>query len=81
MNLHDYLKVSEAAQLLRVDKKTIYREIHSGRLPAVEVCGTFRIARTDLSRRLAYKPHTSVTTVRPLAPRPVGGEFGRRARA
>jgi excisionase family DNA binding protein len=77
----EYLTVNEVADLLRVNRKTVYREIHSGRLPVVDICGQFRVYRPVIDARLAYEPRDgTATTVTALRPRKPVGEFSRRAR-
>jgi excisionase family DNA binding protein len=43
-----FLSVDEAAALLRVDRKTIHREIAAGRLPHLRLGRVIRIARDVL---------------------------------
>lgn len=43
-----YLTPSEAAELLRVSKMTIYRLIHGGHLAAIQVGKAYRIQSRDL---------------------------------
>jgi excisionase family DNA binding protein len=43
-----FLTVDEAAALLRVDRKTIHREIAAGRLPHIRLGRVIRIARAVL---------------------------------
>ncbi|MBF0581537.1 MULTISPECIES: helix-turn-helix domain-containing protein [Corynebacterium] len=38
-----YLTVAEVAELMRVSKMTVYRLVHSGELPAVQVGRSFRV--------------------------------------
>lgn len=38
-----YLTVAEVAELMRVSKMTVYRLVHSGDLPAVQVGRSFRV--------------------------------------
>ena len=41
----DFLTVAEVAQLTRVSRMTVYRLVHSGRLPAVQIGRSFRVPR------------------------------------
>lgn len=43
-----FLTPTEAAQRLRVSKMTVYRLIHGGHLPAVQIGKAFRIRERDL---------------------------------
>jgi excisionase family DNA binding protein len=38
-----FLTVAEVASLMRVSKMTVYRLVHSGTLPAVQVGRSFRV--------------------------------------
>lgn len=49
----EYLKIEEAARLLRVSTRTVYRRIWSGELPANKVGGLYYIKRADLESLLA----------------------------
>jgi excisionase family DNA binding protein len=44
-NLGDvrFLKVAEVATLMRVSRMTVYRLVHSGELPAVQIGRSFRV--------------------------------------
>jgi excisionase family DNA binding protein len=42
-NEHGLLTVSEVADIWLVSKKTVYRKVHSGALPAVRIGQSFRI--------------------------------------
>jgi excisionase family DNA binding protein len=44
-----YLKVPEAAALLRVNPDSVYRLIHQGRLPVIRIGRLMRIDRRDLN--------------------------------
>lgn len=45
---HEYLSVDEVADLVGVNRKTVYAAIHEGRLPALRLGRTLRVARADL---------------------------------
>lgn len=79
MSAVEYLTVDETATLLRVDRKTVYAEIHSGRLPGIKIRGQFRVNRLGIDAQLAYEPREPGTTVMPFKPRRPAGEFSRRA--
>jgi len=49
----EYLKIAEAARLLGVARRTIYRRVWNGELPATRVGGLYLIRRTDLDALLA----------------------------
>ena len=49
----EYLKISEAAKLLGISQKTVYRWVVSGELAASRVGGLHLIRRADLDARLA----------------------------
>jgi excisionase family DNA binding protein len=38
-----FLTVAEVAKLMRVSKMTVYRLVHSGELPAVQIGRSFRV--------------------------------------
>jgi len=62
----EYLTPDEVADLLRVNRKTVYQAIRDGRLPALNVGGirpVFRISRGDLDL-LAHSPENAVTVGR-----------------
>jgi excisionase family DNA binding protein len=44
----DVLTVDEAADLLRVNRKTLYESIRRGQVPAGRIGGTIRLSRTAL---------------------------------
>ena len=46
------LTPSEAQQLLRISKSTLYRLVRSGELPAVRVGGVYRIPMSELEKYL-----------------------------
>ena len=75
-----YLTVVECAALLAVDHKTIRRLIDRGELPALRVGRVLRIAPADLEA-LRYRGGGDANSPRrPSRPRPVRGEFAKRAR-
>ena len=74
-----YLTVNECADLLAVDHKTVRRLIDRGELPALRVGRVLRIDPADLEA-LRYRPGRSESGSPAPRPRPVRGEFARRAR-
>jgi excisionase family DNA binding protein len=48
----EILTPEEVAQLLRLDKETVYRNLRSGRLPGTKVGGQWRTRRSDLDQLL-----------------------------
>ena len=52
----EYLKISEAAQLLGVTKRWVYRRVLSGELPASKVGNLYFIHRSDLKSLMEQLP-------------------------
>jgi putative molybdopterin biosynthesis protein len=50
------LTPADVAQLTKVSRETVYREIDRGELPAIHVGRQLRIDPTDLSRYLGRMP-------------------------
>jgi len=48
-----FLTVSDVAERLNVSKMTVYRLVHSGKLPAVHISHSFRISEESVSDYLA----------------------------
>ena len=48
----EILTPEEVAQLLRLDKETVYRNLRLGRLPGAKVGGKWRTRRVDLDQLL-----------------------------
>ena len=44
----DFLTVNEAAKVLRVGRRTVYRLVETGKVPAKKAGGRWRIPRTGL---------------------------------
>lgn len=76
-----YLSPDQVAELLNVNRKTIYAAIRSGQLPALRLGRTFRVNPDDL-QALAFRPgdEDDEHVGRTQRPRPVRGEFSRLAR-
>lgn len=49
------MTVSEAAEALRVSKKTVYRMVEAGQLRAARIRNTIRISPEELDRVAAYE--------------------------
>ncbi|HWL38092.1 MAG TPA: helix-turn-helix domain-containing protein [Frankiaceae bacterium] len=51
-----FLTVAEVAKLMRVSKMTVYRLVHSGELPAVQIGRSFRVPEQAVNEylRAAY---------------------------
>ncbi len=47
-----FLTVAEVAAMMRVSKMTVYRQVHTGELPAVRVGRSFRVAEEDVHEYL-----------------------------
>ena len=76
-----YLSVDEVSAMLRCDRKTIYREIEQGRLPALRVGRVLRVSVGDLQCLEVAPPGDPATPRRRARPREAVGEFTQRARA
>ncbi len=66
------LTVAEAATILRLSRKTAYKLVNTGDLPAVRIGGSLRIRRVDLDRLLEQPAdngdeRSGVTTIQPRA--------------
>ena len=48
-----FLTVAEVASMMRVSKMTVYRLVHGGELPAVQVGRSFRIRESDAHKYLS----------------------------
>ena len=51
-NAPQILTASEAADVMRVSKMTVYRMIHAGELPAIRVGKSFRVPSQAVSQLL-----------------------------
>lgn len=47
-----FLTVAEVASLMRVSKMTVYRLVHAGELPAVQIGRSFRVPEEAVHRYL-----------------------------
>jgi len=73
----DYIKIAEAAQVLGVTQRWVYRRILSGELPASKVGGLYFIARSDLQTLMAAgrvipEPESSTEKLPPLPQKKCG---------
>jgi len=48
-----FLTIFEAAAIMRVSKRTVYRLVHAGDLEAIKVGGSYRIPDQAINRRAA----------------------------
>jgi len=48
----EFLTIREAAELLRVHRRTVYRYLNAGKLPARKFGGVWLIDAAELERRL-----------------------------
>ena len=47
-----FLTIAEVASMMRVSKMTVYRLVHGGDLPAVQVGRSFRVTEHDVNEYL-----------------------------
>lgn len=59
----DLLTVAEAAELMRCERKRVYRLLSDGRLPRVRDGGRVLVERAEVERHLRGEPPTEVTRV------------------
>ena len=52
-----YLSVKQMAEILQVSRRTIYRMIDSGKLPAYKLDRDWRIAKEDIDQFLEKRKH------------------------
>jgi excisionase family DNA binding protein len=63
----EFLRIGDAARFLGVNRRTVYRWIWGGSLPAARVGGLYFIRKRDLEDRLATgKPEPAESETRPL---------------
>lgn len=48
-----FLTVTEVAKMMRVSKMTVYRLLHEGELPFVQVGRSFRVFESDVHKYLS----------------------------
>ncbi|MBI4712306.1 MAG: helix-turn-helix domain-containing protein [Planctomycetes bacterium] len=56
------MSLSQAAQSLGVNRRTIYRLVNEGKLPATKVAGVWRFIRTEVSRYMLDRKYSYGTT-------------------
>lgn len=65
----ELLSIEQAAEILGVDYKTVYRLVRSGKLPSGRVGRVYRIQRADLDAYFrASKERVAAASQRPLVP-------------
>ena len=55
---HEYLKVPEVAQILRVARSRAYELVADGEIPAVKIGRSVRVSRKELDRWLEDQRYT-----------------------
>jgi excisionase family DNA binding protein len=56
------MTLSQVAQSLGVDRRTVYRLIKEGKLPATKIAGVWRFIRTEVSRYMLDRKYSYGTT-------------------
>ena len=49
---HEYLKVPEVAEMLRIARNTVYQLVGEGEIPSVRIGRSVRVSRKELERWL-----------------------------
>jgi excisionase family DNA binding protein len=49
---HEYLKVPEVAEILRIARNTVYQLVGEGEIPSVRIGRSVRVSRKELERWL-----------------------------
>jgi excisionase family DNA binding protein len=49
---HEYLKVPEVAEMLRIARNTVYQLVGEGEIPSVRIGRSLRVSRKELERWL-----------------------------
>jgi len=49
---HEYLKVPEVAEMLRIARNTVYQRVGEGEIPSVRIGRSVRVSRKELERWL-----------------------------
>jgi excisionase family DNA binding protein len=77
----EYLTPEQCAERLCVNPKTVYAQIHSGRLPAIKMGRIYRVNAALIDERLAYHPAVAAgRSGEVMRPAKAAGEFARRVR-
>ncbi len=80
MSAPRFVSIAQLSDILGVEHKTIRRLIARGELRAVRVGRVLRVDLDDALATLAYEPTSPKAYERQPRPRPITGEFSRRAR-
>ncbi len=57
---HEYLKVSERAEVLRIARSRAYELVADGEIPAIKIGRSVRVSRKDLDRWLERQRYLDV---------------------
>ena len=57
---HEWLKVPEVAEVLRIARSRAYELVADGEIPAVKIGRSVRVSRKDLDRWLEGQSYTNV---------------------
>jgi excisionase family DNA binding protein len=57
---HEYLKVPEVAQILRIGRSRAYELVANGTIPAVKIGRSLRVSRKELERWLEEQQYLNV---------------------
>ncbi len=57
---HEWLKVSEVAEMLRIARSRAYELVANGEIPAVKIGRSVRVSRKELDRWLEDQSYTHV---------------------
>ena len=57
---HEYLKVPEVAEVLRIARSRAYELVGSGEIPSIKIGRSVRVSRRELDRWLEDQRHTNV---------------------
>jgi excisionase family DNA binding protein len=57
---HEYLKVSEMAEVLRIARSRAYELVAEGEIPAIKIGRSVRVSRKDLDRWLERQRYLDV---------------------
>lgn len=56
---HEYLKVPEVAEVLRIPRSRAYELVGSGEIPSIRIGRSVRVSRKELDRWLEEQRHPS----------------------
>lgn len=57
---HEYLKVPEVAEVLRIARSRAYELVGSGEIPSIKIGRSVRVSRRELDRWLEGQRYTDV---------------------